>query len=109
MAHDLPTLLDQMTRAAVGQTTRKDESLPAVKPVSDIPARSGIGRPGGSGDGGGVAGPLTEAQASDRTLWAERNIPSSDGLLTLKVKPIKQIKLYDANAAELLVNYADPT
>ncbi len=108
MAKDLTALLDQMTRAAAGQTTRQNESLPAVKPVSDIPARSGVGRPGSSGDGGGFAGPLTEAKFSDRKFWPDKTINSSDGLLSFKVAPIKEMKFYDANASALVVNFVKP-
>lgn len=107
MAKDLSQALHELTEQAQGQTSRKDEKLPAAKPVTGIPARSGVGRPGGSGSGS-VAGPLNESSAAARTHWPERSIVSSDGILVLRVAPIKSVKFFDANASELIVNYANP-
>ncbi|MDT4827639.1 hypothetical protein FQZ97_609920 [compost metagenome] len=61
-----------------------------------------------TGGGGGIASPLTETAYADRTFWAERTILSSDGLLTFKVKPIKEITQADANDLEVKQVFADP-
>lgn len=44
-----------------------------------------------------------------RTYYDEYTVTSSDGLLTLKLKPIKQMKSVDANGAEVVQIYAEPT
>ena len=53
---------------------------------------------------GGIASPLTETAYGDRTWYAERTIASSDGIWSLKIKPLKSIKLTDANSAEVVIN-----
>lgn len=58
--------------------------------------------------GGGIASPLTELDYLDRLHWDERTITSSDGLLSFRVKPIKQITQQDDNGDEVLQRFAEP-
>jgi hypothetical protein len=110
MAKDLTQALHDLTQQAQGQTSRRDEKLPAAKPVSAIPARSGVGTPSGGGGGSGsIAGPLTETSFASRVLWAERNVPTTDGLLVFKLRPIRTVNFVDGASSPLAVNYADPT
>lgn len=62
-----------------------------------------------AGGGGGIASPLTETSYYDRTHWAERTLLSSDGLLSFRVQPIKEITQRDANDAEVKQVFADPS
>lgn len=93
-----------------GQTTRKNTSLPPAATPPAIPARSGtslpIAKPVSSG--GGIASPLTETAYSSRTWHAVKTITSSDGLLHLRVKPIKAVTFTDANGATVVMDYKAP-
>lgn len=106
MAKDLSAALQAMTEGASGQTTRVDSSLSDSKNVSPIPARSGSGLPH-SGSAASLASPLTETKYSDRTFWSTKTLTSTDGLFTLKIKPIKVMKFKDANLSDLVINYQD--
>jgi hypothetical protein len=57
---------------------------------------------------GGIASPLTETEYAARQYYTERTITSSDGLLSIRVKPIKQITQTDANDAEVVQIFAVP-
>lgn len=110
MAKDLTQALHEATLNAQGQTSRENTKLPAAKPVAAIPARSGVGMPPSGGSGGGsIAGPLTETSYAARTWWPDRSLESSDGIFSLKIKPIKTVTMQDGNAATLVMSYAQPT
>lgn len=108
MAKDLTAALQALTEAAQGQTSRVDKSLPEPKAVSAIPLRSGSSGPIAGTGAGGIASPLTENDYSMRTFFAEKNVTDSSGLLVLKIKPIKSMRLTDANNALVDVNFAAP-
>lgn len=57
---------------------------------------------------GGIASPLVEPNYDARLYYDEVTITSSDGLLTMKIKPIKQVTSQDANGAEVVQIYAQP-
>jgi hypothetical protein len=91
--------------------------LPTTKPkLAPIEPRGGLAAKQGRGDyqepeastGGGIASPITEIKYSDRTYWDDITITSSDGLLSFRVKPIKQIEQVDANADEVVQIFANP-
>lgn len=105
MAKDLTQALHEATLNAQGQTSRKDEKLPAAKPVSAIPERNGIGRPGGNA-AGSIASPLVEGDYAAREWHAERTMISSDGILTLKYRPLGQVTFFDKNGAEVVIEFA---
>lgn len=90
----------------------QSRSLPTIEARGGVPARSGIGtwtpptRPTG---GGGIASPLTETAYSDREYYDTGAVlPSTDGLLSFKVKPIKQITQTDSNNATVVQIFAEP-
>lgn len=107
MAKDLTARLAELTEAAAGSTSRQDKALPAGKPTSEIPSRSGTGKPGSSGTGS-IASPLTEQAYATRTFWPEKAITSTDGIFVIKVKPIKQMSFQDANLAAVVMNFSEP-
>lgn len=93
-----------------GQTTRKNTSLPPAATPPAIPARSGTSLPIAKpvATGGGIASPLTETAYASRTWHAVKTIVSSDGLLHLRVKPIKAVTFTDANGATVVMDYKAP-
>ena len=107
MAKDLTSALHELTEQARGQTSRTDAALPAGKPVSAIPARSGTALPP-SASTAGIASPLTETDYADRTFYTERNLQSTDGIFTLKVKPVHTITFNDANGSVVVMDYKEP-
>lgn len=65
--------------------------------------------------GGGIASPLTEktktdgaATVPDRDYYGTVVVATSDGIFTMEIKPIKTIKLADADGADVVVNLAEP-
>ena len=63
----------------------------------------------GKDTGGGVASPLTETAYADRTFHAEYEIYSSDGLFSLKIKPVASMKFLDANSETVILNFKAKT
>ncbi|MDN4148693.1 hypothetical protein QYE80_27210 [Pseudomonas tohonis] len=60
------------------------------------------------GVGGGIASPLIETAYTDRQYHPDQTLVSTDGILSFKVKPIKQIKQADANDNEVIQILAAP-
>ena len=108
MAKDLTSALHELTEQARGQTSRIDATLPAAKPVSAIPARTGTALPGSPSSSGGIASPLTEVNYAARTYWADVTITSTDGIFTMVFSPIKSIGFADPYDNALVMNYAEP-
>lgn len=110
MAKDLTERLAELTENAVGQTSRKDTTLPDSPAPPAIPPRVGqaLPRAGGSSSGA-IASPISEYDVAQRTYWAERAITSTDGIFVMMIKPIKKIVMKDANEAGVVFNYGDPT
>ena len=87
------------------------KTLTTLDPRGRLEARQGRGdyeEPATAG-GVGIASPLTEADYDTREYWDEKTITSSDGLLSFRIKPIKKIVQADANAAEVVQLFADPS
>lgn len=108
MAKDLTSAWAALSQDAAGSTSRKDRVLPAAQSKSAIPARTGTAQPGGSATGS-IASPLTEANYAARTWWPDQTITSSDGIFTIKLKPIKKVSFTDANDALVELIFAEPT
>ena len=106
MAKDLTSALHELTEQARGQTSRVDLALPAAKPVSAIPDRIGTALP--NSQTSGIASPLTEYDYSLRTFFDDQNFTDSSGLLVFKIKPIKLMKLRDANLSIVEIMFAEP-
>lgn len=87
---------------------RQAAPLRRVDPVGPLPATRGTGvyQAPASGTGGGIASPVTEPSAATRTYWPG-GWPSNDGLLVLPA--IRQVQMQDANGAEVIFDYADPS
>ena len=64
---------------------------------------------GGGGEKGGIASPLTETSYAAREFHATQTITSTDGLFTLKIKPVKKIKFKDAGNADVEIVFKAPT
>ena len=62
---------------------------------------------GGSGSGG-IASPLVETAYANRTFHSTVNITSTDGLFTLKIKPVKEIKFLDSNLRPVTIEFKSP-
>lgn len=108
MAKDLTEALHQLTVAAAGQTSREDRTLPAGRVPPAIPERIGASGPITSASGGAIASPLVEQDYAERTFHGETNIMSTDGLIVLKIKPVKTIKFKDANLAPVTIEFKAP-
>ena len=106
MAKDLTQALAAASEAA--QTSREDKRLPESRELPPIPARSGTGSPLATGSGGGIASPLTETAYSARLFHPEVTLISTDGFLSFKIKPVKEITFTDANAAVVKIIFKEP-
>ena len=87
---------------------RKARALPKVPPVGALPSQRSSAdykAPAATGTAG-IASPVTEPDASARTYWPG-GWPSNDGLLVLPA--IRQVQMQDANGAEVIFDYADPS
>ena len=87
--------------------------VPAMKDRGAAPAaRSGqpiVSGQGGSGSSdAGVSYPLTETDYAARQWWPERSVTTTDGLFTIRFKPIKQITFTDATMQTITINYKGP-
>lgn len=99
---------------------RQSKTLPARERSGGRPASSGVGAwnpstPSAGGAGGGIASPLTEktktegtATVPDRDYYGTVVVATSDGIFTMEIKPIKALKLTDADGADVVVNLAEP-
>lgn len=108
MSKDLTAAWEAMTEATLQQTTRKDKSLPASAAASSIPARTGESKPK-AGGGRGLASPLTEQSYASRTYHTSKMYTSTDGMVTIERKPIKQMSFKDAEGNDAVFNLAEPT
>lgn len=106
MAKDLTAALAAISGGYSG--SRQDTRLPGAAALPGIPARTGTAGPQSAGTGtGGIASPLVETSYTDRQWFSDRSIVSSDGLFTMRVRAIKVIKLTDANANAVEIQYKE--
>lgn len=90
--------------------TRENKTLPTAKGAAAIPARSGSSGRVATGNGTGTLGALlVETAYSERTFHDAINITSTDGLFTLKIKPVKTVKFADTAANIVVLEYKAPT
>lgn len=85
--------------------------VPALKPRGAAPAvTSAAPLPGAAkGSGGGIASPLDETAYADRTWHAEKIVASTDGLFSLRIKPVASVKFKDAALADVVIQFKAPT
>lgn len=88
---------------------RKSGELKGVEPRGGRPATRSAGaaraEPART-TSGGIASPVAESDYSAREWWPA-GVPSTDGLLVLPAA--KKIVMTDANGAEVIFEYAEPT
>ncbi len=102
---DLTEALHKLTLAARGET----EGPPAMKARGSAPAVKSAALLGsGAGGSGSIASPLVETAYAARTFHTTVNVPSTDGLFTLKIKPVKEIFFLDANGLAVTMEYKAP-
>ncbi len=84
--------------------------LPKKPEAPAIPARSGVSGPvpPKTPKPTGIAGPLAETAYADRTWHPEKTVASSDGLFSLRIKPIKSMKFADANGSAVEMTFKSP-
>lgn len=105
MSRDLTEALRQMMAG-----DRNANVVPALKSRGLASAvASSAPLPSAGGGGQGIASPLTEMSYAAREFHAERNITSTDGLVTIKLKPVKSITFSDATGNSAKLIFADPT
>lgn len=102
-AKDLTEALDKLTKAG----TSAPAEIPAMKDRGSAPEVKASALLGGAGSGG-IASPLKETAYTDRTFHATTNITSTDGLFTLKIKPVKEIKFLDSNLRPVTIEFKAP-
>lgn len=62
------------------------------------PTITGVVGVGSVGEGAGVASPLTESDADDRTFHdTPRTVTSTDGVYTVEIRDIQKVEMNDAN------------
>lgn len=101
---------DDINRLTSSAPQRK--TLRPVEPVGALPASRGRGEykaPPAAAAGGGIASPLVEQSFDERKYWPERAATSVDGLFTLYYRPIRETRQLDANGAEVVNQWAEPT
>ncbi len=60
------------------------------------------------GSGSGIASPLVETDYADREFHTAIMIASTDGLFTLRIKPVKKIFMKDALSNDVLLEFKSP-
>lgn len=107
MAKDLTEALAALSEGGAS-TSRENKRLKDSPKPSAIPERIGEALPRAAGSGAGIASPLTEESYAGRLYWPERAITSTDGLFTLKIKPIKSMSFKDANDQQAVFQFKEP-
>lgn len=82
------------------------QGTPANRSRDPIESTRGIGYARDTGGGGG--GPFTEANADERSFYDEVSVESSDGLLTLNIRPIEQVIMTAGDGGVTEFNYDNP-
>ncbi len=100
---DLTEALHKLTMQAQGQPS----AIPAMKDRGEAPAVTASALLGGSGSGG-IASPLVETAYTARTFHSTVSVTSTDGLFTLKIKPVKEIKFLDSNLRPVTIEFKSP-
>ena len=102
-AKDLTEALDKLMKAGANVPAE----IPAMKTRGAAPEVKASALLGGSGSGG-IASPLVETAYANRTFHATVNIASTDGLFTLKIKPVKEVKFLASNLRPVTIEFKSP-
>lgn len=97
---------------ALAENNRPERTLPELPVRGKQPAKRGTavwqgGEP--SSGGGGIASPLTELDVDDREYWDRSYLLSAEFLVGIELKPLKQVTMIDAEDAEVIMQYAEPS
>ncbi len=103
-AKDLTEALDKLIKAG----SVAPAEVPAMKTRGAAPEVKASALIGGSSVSGGIASPLVETAYADRTFHSTVNITSTDGLFTLKIKPVKEITFLDSNLRPVTIEFKSP-
>ena len=102
-AKDLTEALDKLMKCCDDAPAK----APSMKARGAAPKVKASALLGGSGSGG-IASPLVETAYADRTFHSTVNITSTDGLFTLKIKPVKEIKFLDSKLRPVTIKFKSP-
>lgn len=86
---------------------RRTVTLGTIAPVGGFPTQRGRGVWNDARTprtGGGIASPLTEVEGS-RTYFDEALIPSTDGLVWVRMKSVKHAEFLDANGEKVAMDF----
>lgn len=101
-------LTDALRDIMIREGTEKPDPMPVRGGTSTSKSAAPLFKIGKE-NGGGVASPLTETAYADRTFHTEYEIYSSDGLFSLKIKPVASMKFIDANSETVILNFKAKT
>jgi hypothetical protein len=105
-AKDLNEAIQALTQ--VVQTNKREPMKPRGAAGSEESAALYAGTTKASTGGGGIASPLVEQDYADRTFHPDVTLTSTDGLFTIKIKPVNNVKMVDANNAICEFKYKAP-
>lgn len=96
----------------LARPAQQQRTLRRIESRGGLPAQKGRGTwtepavvPSG---GAGIASPLVEQDYNARQYWPEQTLVSVDGLLSFRIKPIKEFTQLDANTLEVKQQFAQP-
>lgn len=109
-----PRSITEMVASLSGRgelSSGTEKKLPKAPVATAIPARTGASPPKVQekrAATGGIAGPLAEQAYADRQFWSSRVMSTPDGMFTMAVRPLKELKLRDANGDTVVLTFKDP-
>lgn len=103
MSKDLTEALRRLTEEAISGT----KSTPLVVRGAAPTVTSGA-LLAGAANKTGIASPLVETLYADREFHTAIMISSTDGLFTLRIKPVKKIFMKDATASDVVLEFKSP-
>lgn len=104
-SNDLQKAVDALV---LRESARTVGSAPAAAPIPAVAGRAVAQAPSNQSQNGGLAAPLTEVPGSREYYLTAQNTYSSDGLMLIKVYPLKKLTMTDADGATVVFNYAEP-
>jgi hypothetical protein len=104
MSKDLTEALRILTEQANGIAPQQPAARGAAPRSINSAQPAGTPKSGG----GGIASPLTETAYANRTWHSEKVVVSTDGLFSMKIKPVKTIGFTDANGDAVTIEYKAP-
>jgi len=96
---------------------RQARTLPKVPPVGALPAQRSSAdykAPAAGGTGGGIASPLVEKSKTvegkavpDRDYYDQVLLPTTDGLVWVRWRSVKTVRMTDANGENVVMEYGN--